>query len=402
MRTYLQDRKHYEDRYDDITIAVCRQKEQICIDAFHAAKKKLKPLAGKDKDKDPEQELLRAFNLHYYFMVEWRAGERWEEREQEIQNMMSEDEAKDRQIAEARLTSEPSCIHCKKTGLRIISKDLMHRGEKYDYDDPKEVLITLECPSCGKRSAFWQDGTLWERLTTKCPKCNSVMKETSKRKNKTITTTYNCPTCNHSYEDAFDLRTPKREKEKPDPNYEKDKARFCLTDEKGKEYLDARRNVERLGSIVDDIKEREDNKHIYDAVKEIKKPKIAELTGILSPALKKAKYTELSFDKPEVGKDVFVEFSCLDSMPDRNDRDSRKALAKTVEAALKETNWRLASSGISYRLGYLTGRLRAYEREEDIRQLVIKTRKLSEKKSKSRKKDNEWSMTDNDGRKIIF
>lgn len=130
MRTYLQDRKHYEDRYDDITVAVCRQKEQICIDAFHDAKKKLKPLTGKDKDKDPEQELRKVFNLHYYFMVEWRAGERWEAREQEIQNMMSKDEAKDRQIAEARLTSEPSCMHCDKTGLRIISKDLMHRGEQ--------------------------------------------------------------------------------------------------------------------------------------------------------------------------------------------------------------------------------------------------------------------------------
>lgn len=239
MRTYLQDRKHYEDRYDDITIAVCRQKEQICIDAFHAAKKKLTPLTGKDKDKDPEQELLRAFNLHYYFMVEWRAGERWEEREQEIQNMMSEDEAKDRQIAEARLISEPYCIHCEKTGLRIISKDLMHRGEKYDYDDPKEVLITLECPSCEKRSAFWQDGSPWERLTTKCPKCSSIMKETSTRKNKKIVTAYSCPVCSHSYEDSLDLSLPKREKEKPDPNYEKDKARFCLTDEKGKEYLDA-------------------------------------------------------------------------------------------------------------------------------------------------------------------
>lgn len=402
MRTYLQDRKHYEDRYDDITIAVCRQKEQVCIDALHDAKKKLKPFTGKDKDKDPQRELLRAFNLHYYFMVEWLAGERWQEREQEIQNMMSKDEAKDHQIAEARLTSEPSCIHCGKTGLCILSKDLMHRGEEYHYDDPEEVLITLECLSCEKRSAFWQDGEPWERLTTKCPKCGSLMNETSKRKDKLIITTYSCPECNHSCKDTLDLRIPKREKEEPDPNYEKDKARFCLTDEKGKEYLEARRNVERLGSIVDDMKEREDNKHIYDAIKELKKPKIAELAGILSPVLKKAKYTEPSFDKPEIGKDVFVEFSCLDSEPDRNDRDSRKVLAKTIEGALEDTNWRLASSGIGYRLGYLTGRLRAYEREEDIRQHVIKSRKLSEKKSTTRKNDNQRSMTDSDGRKIIF
>jgi hypothetical protein len=402
MRTYLQDRKYYEDRYDDITVAVCRKKEQICIDAFHEAKKQLKPLTGKDKDKDPEHELKRALNLHHHFIVEWYAGERWEQREQEIQDMMSADETKDRQLGEARLTSEPSCVHCGKTGLRIISKDLMHRGEHYKYDDPEEVLIMLECLSCKKRSAFWQDGEPWERLTTKCPKCTSIMSETSKRKEKTIITTYRCPNCKHSYKDTLDLRTPKREKEKPDPHYEEDKARFCLTDEKGQEYLQSRRNVENLKSVVDDMKEREENKHIYDAIKELKKPKIAELTGILSPLLIKAKYTELSFGKPEIGKDVFVEFSCLDSQPDRNDYDSRKVLTKTIDKALEDTNWRLASSGIDYRLGYLTGRLRAYEREEDIKQLVIKTRKLSKKKTRPKKQDDQHSMTDNDGRKIIF
>lgn len=78
------------------------------------------------------------------------------------------------------------------------------------------------------------------------------------------------------------------------------------------------------------------------------------------------------------------------------------ANASRLEIPLEDTNWRLASSGISYRLGYLTGRLRAFEREEDMRQLVIKSRKLSEKKSTPRKEDNQWNMTDSEGRKIIF
>lgn len=43
------------------------------------------------------------------------------------------------------------------------------------------------------------------------------------------------------------------------------------------------------------------------------------------------------------------------------------------------------SDGISYRLGYLNGRIHAYEREEDIRELVIKSRKLKENKPKRRK-----------------
>lgn len=401
MRTYLQDRKHYEDRYDDMTIALCRQKEQLCVDAYHSAKKNLKPLTGKDKDKDPEEELLKAVNLHRYFMVEWLAGERWEKREQEIQDMMNADEAKDQQITEARLIAEPTCIHCGKDGLRILSKDLIHRGEHYNYNDPEEVLLTLECLACKKRSAYWQDGEPWERLKTKCPKCGTPMNETATRKGKLITTTYNCPKCAHSYKDTLALRIPKHEKE-PGPHYEEDKARFCLSDEKGKEYLDARRNLENLKSLVDDIKEREDNKHIYEAIKEVKKPKIAELTSILAPALKKAEYIELTFGKPEVGKDVFIEFSCLDSKSDREDYDSRKVLAATIKEVLEDTNWRLMSSGINYRLGYLTGRLRAYEREDDIRELVMKSRKLTERKPTPRQKNSQRSIKDDQGREIIF
>lgn len=44
------------------------------------------------------------------------------------------------------------------------------------------------------------------------------------------------------------------------------------------------------------------------------------------------------------------------------DRDGMKA----------DTNWRLMTDGISYRTGILTGRLRAYETEEDLLRLVKK------------------------------
>jgi len=60
----------------------------------------------------------------------------------------------------------------------------------------------------------------------------------------------------------------------------------------------------------------------------------------------------------------------LDSKSDRKDYDSRKTLKKLVDSALEETNWRLMSDGISYRLGYLNGRVKAYESEEDLRKLV--------------------------------
>jgi hypothetical protein len=196
-----------------------------------------------------------------------------------------------------------------------------------------------------------------------------------------------------------------KEDEKPDPDYDKDHAYFCLHDKEFRERLiKIRQDFEAMAQLGKEFKEKEDNKHIYDAMKEVKKPKIAELTPLLAPALEKAGYIEFSLDKPEMGRDVFIGFSCLDSKSGREDYDSRKTLKKLVDKALIDTNWRLMSDGISYRLGYLNGRIRAYEQEEDIKKLVMQTRKLKSKQDRSTLTDklNETSMDDGKGGGIQF
>ena len=126
------------------------------------------------------------------------------------------------------------------------------------------------------------------------------------------------------------------------------------------------------------------------------------MSELLGPVLEKAGYTEFSLDKPEMGKDVFVGFNCLDSKSGREDYDSRKTLQKLVRKTLEDTNWRLMSDGISYRLGYLNGRLRAYEKEDDIKQLVLKSKKLKpkQKPSKADVKKNTHTIKDKDGNDI--
>ena len=137
-------------------------------------------------------------------------------------------------------------------------------------------------------------------------------------------------------------------------------------------------------------------------MKELKKPKIAELATLLSPILEEAGYIEFHLDKPEMGKDVFIGFSCLDSKSDREDYDSRKTLKKLVDKALLDTNWRLMSDGIYYRLGYLNGRLRAYEREEDLKELVIKSKKLKQKSESISPTKNAYTVKDKNGGDIIL
>jgi hypothetical protein len=384
--THLKERLFYENIYDHHTVEDARR-GMVHYDKFHADFEKKLP--KDDKIDRPGNALV--LNVFYMQTVGNELLHRYENRDQYINEWMAKDQAKDDQVAAARLTEEPYCHHCSKQGLRIIDKSLMHRKENAKYDDPEEVLFMLHCPHCDKNSAFWEDGTAWKPRPTLCPKCEAEMTHKTTKTKTAITFTYTCLACGHNYKEKMDLSD---RKEKPDPNYDKDRLTYCLLDKEFREHLFAiRQGFEDMARLGKEIKEKEDNKHIYDAIKEMKKPKIAELSTILAPALEKAGYIEFSLDKPEMGKDVIIGFNCLDGKSDRNDYDSEKTLKKTVENALIDTNWRLMSEGIHYRLGYLSGRLRAYEREEDLKALVMKNKKL-----KRRQKGNE---TDNDPANVI-
>jgi len=56
----------------------------------------------------------------------------------------------------------------------------------------------------------------------------------------------------------------------------------------------------------------------------------------------------------------------------RQEYDSKNNLKKLIKKILEKTNWRLMSEGIDYRLGYLSGKLKGYENEEDLIKIVRK------------------------------
>lgn len=397
MYMHLHERKIYEDIYDKHTVEDARR-DMECYYKFYID---LESKLEKDDtiDRPGNAVILNAF---YMQVVGLELLRRYERREEYLNEWMAKDQAKDDQIATARLTEEPYCHHCGKQGLRIIDKSLMHRKDNAKYDDLDEVLFILRCPHCDKNSAFWEDGTAWKVRPNLCAKCKTELTHKTTKTKTAITLIYSCPSCGHSYKDKMDLRT---KEEKPDPNFDKDRTHFCLQDKEFREHLYAIKNgFEDMARLGKQIKEREDNKHIYDAVKEMKKPKIAELSAILAPALEKAGYIEFSLDKPEIGRDVFVGFNCLDGKSGRSDYDSEKTLKKTIEKALLDTNWRLMSDGIHYRLGYLSGRLRAYEGEDALKELVMKSGKLKSKKTTGKRdaKKNARTIKDKDGCDVIL
>lgn len=387
MYTHLKQRQYYEDLYDKFTIEAARR-GMVHYDKFLIDFESKLP-KGEKLDKPGNAFVV---NVFYMQTVGNELIHRYEKRESTINEWIARDEAKDEQIASARLSEEPYCHYCGKHGLRIIDKSLMHRGNNYEIDDPEEALFMLQCLHCEKNSAFWEDGTAWKVKPTLCPKCNSDVTHKTNKTKKAITITYTCTSCSHTFKDKLDLST---KEEEPDPHFDEDRIHFCLVDKEFRDRLfSMKRDFEGMSQLGKEMQEKRDNKHIYDAVMEMRKPKIAELIPLLSEPLEKEGYIEFHLDKPEMGRDVYVGFSCLDSKSDRKDYDSRKTLKKLVDSALEDTNWRLMSDGISYRLGYLNGRVKAYESEEDLKKLAMKSKNLKPTQTSS-------DTTDKNGNRVL-
>jgi DNA-directed RNA polymerase subunit M/transcription elongation factor TFIIS len=370
MATYLKERRHYEDRYDAITVGVGRREAGSLLRARAEFYKNAKLEDEKEKAK-----MEFWWNRLYWWLVEVPVLlERWENKNGTISDWMYVDKLLDERLAAARPIFEPRCSHCGKQGMRLRLKELLRRGS----GGGQEVLFMFDCGGCGKRSTFWQDGTELESLITPCPKCGSALEMDVKAKGRTMTTTYTCVSCGHEKVE----KTRLGEAEKPDPDYERDKKLFCLTDERAATMQAYRQKWQEACSIMDEEMERDSKNDVYDVVSKINIVKIADLIDKLRPAIEAAGFIELRFEKPIIAYEFSIEFSCMDKNSGRTDAQSRAALKKAIVSTLLGTNWRLMSGGISYRLGYLSGRVRAYEDEKDLAELVEK-----EAKQKSRKKE---------------
>lgn len=166
------------------------------------------------------------------------------------------------------------------------------------------------------------------------------------------------------FDEDIDISIPEK---KLDPDYLKDRERFCLSEEKGKSYLEGQENLRRTTEHMKMLDEKERNK---EALSKIEKLTASELEKFLALKLSRYRYVGLKFGIPEIGKDVFMPFTINDVDPQRDEMESRYRLKKLVNKILEGVNWRLMSDGVSCRVGILSGRLRAYERDEDLLKLI--------------------------------
>jgi len=356
---YLKDEQYYVDFYDLLTI-------KDCLDTIEFYSKPQKSTSELEKKMSPD-EIKKGKTLVTNISIYYKKGERYKHKAPTIHDWMERDRRKDEFIANA---TEPTNIRCSHCGSKMKStmKDL------YDLDENiMRVLFFFECLACKKRKGIFDNGEEFNSGAKVCSQCSQELTITYTKEKNVVTRVRKCNNCsfseteidNYDAQDAEWKKTQQADREL----LEKYRVSFCLTDKEGQEYVVSTEQAKRM---IDFLKEREvieSNPH-YQKAMQLKKLTIVEVERSLNDIAEKANYIKLSFDKPEVDKYIIVPFNIQDAYPSRKEYDSVRMLQKLIKSALEGTNWRLMSEGIHYRLGILTGRLKAYEREEDLVKLV--------------------------------
>lgn len=357
---YLNDEQYYIDFYDLHTI-------EECLDYFNSIRdgfiKERKTTFQKYTDEKFEGEVDKCLIRMLYVIK----GERYKRKEKTIKEWMDRDRIMQEKYDN---TPPPWNIHCKECGsdTTMTFKDLHN-----SYEPDAQMMFMFECVKCKKKQWIFEDGSEWVHDSPVCPKCKSPLRTSMKNKDEVLTTIYTCPKCSYSKKEVDDFKKSHEESAKKEAHDKellaKYRSQFILDDKAGLEYIETAEAM-KVASVVQKEEAEKYGGPVYERSLQLKKTTIFDLERILSETLEKAKYIKLSLGKPEIGQYVIVLFTVQDSDSSRKDRVSSFELEKLIKDTLENTNWRLLSNSVFYRLGYLEGSLKGYENEEDILKLA--------------------------------
>ena len=356
---HLKDETYYSELYDRTTVRQCRFYEDD-------ADAKIKSIVENGTDEDKLENIRKKWihNVVVPIAIYFITAERYANKAKTIKDWMENDRLRDEKFDNTNPPEHVYCLNCGSYDLELKHKDAHEDFEDYTKD---RFSFMFECVKCNRPSIFWENGDKWDPKTP-CKKCGyKSTEETYKREGSIITTLYECKYCGHKETSVWDLsKKIKREQEKIDYNFEKDRERFCLSKEEGDKAAEGAMTWKYQSQRIEDLIAQED---VKKKISDIKKLNIAELLNILEPAVEKGDYIKLDLSKPEVGRNLIVNFTIQDNKTDREAPYSTANLEKIFKANLAGTNWRLMNSEVSYRLGVLSGRLRGYETDEDLLRL---------------------------------
>ncbi len=368
---YLKEQQYYIDRYDLSTIQECLEMIDVCTKSYVEGKKK-----GATKGLTSEGEWAKTSNWMTNQLLFQIKGKRYKKKEEAIQKWLLEDQIKQFKYDN---TVEPRGIRCPDC-KKVMPARIKHLET---LDDPIRMMFLFGCLICKKKRWIYEDGKEYESKPILCPKCNTEveMSTVKEGKNEVIWKT-TCRSCGFSKTTVDDFKKSRIDRQKQEENDKKlletYRNQFC-SEEKGKEALEYIESLE-VANVVFDEELRKYDSLAYQKVSRLKKLSVLELEKLLTGLLEKEHFIKFSLEQPQIGQHVIVSFNVQDANSSRRQDASIENLQKLIKDILEGTNWRLMTDSISYRLGYLSGRLKGYEREEDL--LELSGDKKEEKQSK--------------------
>ena len=327
MEPSLKSEQYYGDLYDRHTVDRCRNLIRIHTSV---SDRQATLINGKKPSKEFVDSVSKGALM---WSLAFETGGRYLHKKETIERWMTDDKEKDRFYESVQVPKDIRCLKCGSL-MKVKHKDLWTELNK-----PNRVLFMFACKNdCLPRRTLYDNGEEFK------------------------------PT--YPLSDTDEVESVTIKEEDPDLNYETDRARFCLLKEEGEKWQHELDTMEWMKKFVEEQKERNKNKEFYDKVEKINKLTIINLEKLLTPILEKEGYVKFQLSNPEITKDVIIPFGVYDSKSERLKHISEYELKHLLRKSLEGTNWRLMSEGVSYRLGYLSGRLRGYEREEDLLGLV--------------------------------
>jgi len=353
MIKYLKSKQEYIDRYDHITVDDCRRRAKFHKDFTNI------------EDGIEKSMCEMASDISLYFDLLYTTLNWYENKEKTISDWMGSDERRDSLLENTKAPENIRCLKC--FSITIPNFKDIHDWSK---DKRERVLFMYDCPNgCLPRRALFDDGEEYHIKTDPCPKCNSGLQRKSDRvQNDKVITKETCLGC--GYVNLIETKLSNENEEEYDIDYAKDRELYCLTEEVAKKKREEKWSAERMSNLVKRWQEEDKEKDLYEALAKIEKLTVFDLEKLLAPLCEKAGYVKFQFGNPDMCKDLFLPLSVYDSKSTRDERASTYDLQNVLKKALKGSNWRLMSDGISYRLGIVSGRLRAYERREDLISLI--------------------------------
>ena len=349
----LKERSYYEDIYDRHTVEDCRWYEE--------PRPVSKEEADAKKGLTPGQ-IQWGHDLVTDFLLFQCAGDRYLRREETINEWTERDSKLDAIMDRARTP----LIRCPSCGRAM---DCVYKHLDYDMNDRKRewVEFILKCNPCKQSKRVFENGQEIPKKPSLCVKCKKEVELSTREKDGKEYFIDTCKHCGHVEETISVLSDKKEPTQEEIDRFEYDKKRFCLTSAQGQRYKHLVDGMKRMEKVKE---EQEANVEYHDKLADVKKLNIAGLEKLLKTAIKKENYVDLQISMPPPDRQIIINFSVRDTEEKRESYDSEKTLQKIFEKALEDKNWALMSDGIRYRLGFLSGRIRGYETEEDLQELT--------------------------------